>query len=308
MCAFFRKEVLSPFEDVSYTLHDPIYYGKIKRKNYSMHPLDFDIDAPNEAVEQPISPIKEIYDPKNFDFSFDPVRDARLVAKNAIKIFGPNTSLFKYWFQRYRLFSKLNDGILMDEEGWFSVTPELIATHIADRMVTHKDCVILDAFTGVGGNAIQFALKGALVYAIDLDPIKLRCARQNAKVYGVENRITFICGNFYHIAKSFCQSRPDGKPLLIDSIFLSPPWGGPEYLNKPIFELGSCVPDGFDIFDVAVKISQNIAYFLPRNTSSNQLMQIAGKTASKKVEIEHNVLNNKIKALTAYYGNLVSSS
>lgn len=67
----------------------------------------------------------------------------------------------KYWFQRFRLFSKLNSGILMDREGWFSVTPERVAQHIANRMVSRKGIVILDAFTGVGGNAIQFALKGA---------------------------------------------------------------------------------------------------------------------------------------------------
>jgi trimethylguanosine synthase len=49
----------------------------------------------------------------------------------------------------------------MDREGWFSVTPERVAKHIAKRMVTRKEMVILDAFTGVGGNAIQFARQGA---------------------------------------------------------------------------------------------------------------------------------------------------
>lgn len=49
----------------------------------------------------------------------------------------------------------------MDREGWFSVTPERVAQHIAHRMVTRKGTVILDAFSGVGGNAIQFARRGA---------------------------------------------------------------------------------------------------------------------------------------------------
>lgn len=39
-------------------------------------------------------------------------------------------------------------------EGWFSVTPEKIAEHIAERC---RCDVIVDAFCGVGGNAIQFA-------------------------------------------------------------------------------------------------------------------------------------------------------
>jgi len=41
--------------------------------------------------------------------------------------------LKKYWFQRYRLFSKFDQGIWMDKEGWFSATPEKIARHIAER-------------------------------------------------------------------------------------------------------------------------------------------------------------------------------
>lgn len=42
----------------------------------------------------------------------------------------------------------------MDEEGWFSVTPESIAKHHALRCGSG---IIVDCFTGVGGNAIQFA-------------------------------------------------------------------------------------------------------------------------------------------------------
>lgn len=47
-------------------------------------------------------------------------------------------------------------------DGWFSVTPERIAEHIALR-VQHRfshSHLVIDAFCGVGGNAIQFALTG----------------------------------------------------------------------------------------------------------------------------------------------------
>lgn len=93
--------------------------------------------------------------------------------------------LAKYWAQRYRLFSRFDEGIKLDRgqyvthtvsqdlhtvsqsgscvsEGWFSVTPERIAEHIALR-VDHSFSqaqLIVDAFCGVGGNAIQFALTG----------------------------------------------------------------------------------------------------------------------------------------------------
>ncbi|KFV20563.1 Trimethylguanosine synthase, partial [Tauraco erythrolophus] len=67
--------------------------------------------------------------------------------------------LVKYWAQRYRLFSRFDEGIKLDREGWFSVTPEKIAEHIAVRVSQSFNCdVVVDAFCGVGGNAIQFAL------------------------------------------------------------------------------------------------------------------------------------------------------
>ncbi len=41
--------------------------------------------------------------------------------------------LWKYWLQRYSLFTRFDEGILMDEEGWYSATPEVIAAHHAAK-------------------------------------------------------------------------------------------------------------------------------------------------------------------------------
>lgn len=80
----------------------------------------------------------------------------------------------KYWGQRYRYFSRFDEGVIMDEEGWYSVTPEAIARHIAERVCCD---VVVDPFVGCGGNAVQFALVCHLVIAVDLDPIKLEYCR-----------------------------------------------------------------------------------------------------------------------------------
>ena len=40
----------------------------------------------------------------------------------------------KYWAQRKRFFTKFDDGIELDKESWYSVTPEAIAKHVAKRM------------------------------------------------------------------------------------------------------------------------------------------------------------------------------
>ncbi|KAG5625474.1 hypothetical protein H5410_010692 [Solanum commersonii] len=71
-----------------------------------------------------------------------------------VKDEGVSPLVKKYWVQRYDLFLRYDQGIKMDEEGWFSVTPEKIALRHASRC---GGGVVIDGFAGVGGNAIQFA-------------------------------------------------------------------------------------------------------------------------------------------------------
>ncbi|CAF4230010.1 unnamed protein product [Didymodactylos carnosus] len=148
-----------------------------------------------------------------------------IVDKNSLPDqFQNDQELLKYWLQRYRLFSKFDEGIVLDTEGWFSVTPEKIARHISKRCQCD---VIIDAFCGVGGNAIQFAFTCEKVIAIDIDQKKIECAKQNARIYGVEDRIEFIQGDFMKLAPT----------LKADVVFLSPPWGGPSYGLIELFDL-----------------------------------------------------------------------
>lgn len=57
--------------------------------------------------------------------------------------------------------------------------------------------------------------------AIDIDPDKIEMARHNAAIYGVADRIEFIVGDFLQLSET----------LRADVVFLSPPWGGPSYVN-----------------------------------------------------------------------------
>ena len=200
-------------------------------------------------------------------------------------------SLIKYWHQRYRLFSRFDEGIKMDDEAWFSVTPERIAKHIAHRC---RCDLIVDAFCGVGGNSIQFAFTCERVIAIDIDPLKIELARHNASVYGVADRIEFIVGDYMKLSSS----------LFADVVFLSPPWGGPAYADTAVFDLQTMIPmDGFKVFELSRKITENIVYFVPKNTNIEQLTFLAD--VGGKVEIEQNLLNRRVKTITAYFGELI---
>ena len=58
----------------------------------------------------------------------------------------------KYWAQRRRLFSRFDMGIQLDSEGWYSVTPEIIADHVASRVVELSAALALRA----GGSRLPF--------------------------------------------------------------------------------------------------------------------------------------------------------
>ncbi|KAL7262147.1 hypothetical protein ACSBR1_000513 [Camellia fascicularis] len=200
-------------------------------------------------------------------------------------------SIGKYWCQRYLLFSKFDDGIKMDEEGWFSVTPEPVARHHAFRCGTG---IIIDCFTGVGGNAIQFAQRSKHVIAIDIDPKKIDYAQHNAAIYGVDDRIEFIRGDSFLLAPR----------LKADTVFLSPPWGGPDYTKVMTYDMKTMLKphDGHVLFNVARGIASKVVMFLPRNVDFNQLAELSlSANPPWSLEVEKNFLNGKLKAITAYF-------
>ncbi|KAK9069575.1 hypothetical protein SSX86_011479 [Deinandra increscens subsp. villosa] len=200
--------------------------------------------------------------------------------------------LKKYWLQRYSLFSRYDEGIKMDDEGWFSVTPEEIAVHHAQRSVAGG--VVVDCFAGMGGNSIQFAALGYHVVAIDIDPKKVEMALNNTKIYGVDNYIDFIVGDFLQLA-----------PCLKGNVaFLSPPWGGPSYKKTENFTLDLLKPvDGHTLFQVAQTITPNIIMFLPRNVDVCQVEELSWLSSPPlNVEIEENYVRGFLKGITAYFG------
>ncbi|KAM3377582.1 trimethylguanosine synthase [Capsicum galapagoense] len=209
---------------------------------------------------------------------------------------GVSPLVKKYWFQRYDLFWRYDQGIKMDEEGWFSVTPEQIAVRHALRC---GGGVVIDGFAGVGGNAIQFATMCHHVIAIDIDPRKIALAFENAKIYGVEGHIEFIVGDFFQLAPS----------LKGNVVFLSPPWGGPEYRSKESFTLDLLKPkNGYSLFQVAQSIAPNVIMYLPRNVELLQVEELSWLSSPPlKVEIEENMLHGRLKSITAYFGDIAFS-
>nr|GAT55091.1 Tgs1 protein [Mycena chlorophos] len=229
--------------------------------------------------------------------------------------------LQKYFAQRTRFLSLYSSppGCLLDEEGWYSITPELIADRIAERC---RCDTVLDAFCGVGGNAIAFAKTCERVIALDISPTRLALARHNAMIYGVADRIEFILGDYISFANSYlaqCHTRRK-----IDVVFLSPPWGGPGYIegdttrppspvksgaatDHPSYSLASIQPiPGAELFKLSRKITGNIAYYLPRNTRLDEIgALLAVPPDEEMIEVEEQWMGSKLKAITCFTGGLV---
>jgi trimethylguanosine synthase len=141
----------------------------------------------------------------------------------------------RYWHQGYSIFSKYDEGIWMTDDAWFGVTHESVALKIAAHITQaapEGKAVVVDPFCGVGGNTIALALSGKWkrVYAIEKDPATLTCAKHNAEIYGVGDKITWFEGDCFEIL-GLTNGKEDATPLatLIKRhgvMFASPPWGG----------------------------------------------------------------------------------
>lgn len=97
-----------------------------------------------------------------------------------------------------------------------------IAADLANSAPADRS-ILVDAFAGAGGNTIAFAKSGKWkrVYAIEKNPAVLQCAKHNAKIYGVDDKITWFEGDCFEILK---KQLKDLAPYSV--IFASPPWGG----------------------------------------------------------------------------------
>ncbi|VDK84268.1 unnamed protein product [Dibothriocephalus latus] len=200
-------------------------------------------------------------------------------------------------------------------EGLFSVTPEVIAAHQAQRMALmlnspSESPTIVDLFAGVGGNSIQFALMGFKVIAVDINPEMLRLASANAKVYDVEEKIQFVQSDVFDWLDGVAPSASSTPAF--DAAFASPPWGGPAYNSRRAFDLSSLTFDGqhrdlWSLTQRLMRLTHNgpVGLFLPRNANIIQLFDLCRQTicpdCSFNVEVELSLIHGKAKGLTVYF-------
>ncbi|KAF1946665.1 trimethylguanosine synthase [Clathrospora elynae] len=207
--------------------------------------------------------------------------------------------LKKYWFQRFKIWEKYDEGIWMTSDSWFGVTPEPIANKIAAHIsesAPKSATVIIDAFAGVGGNAIALARSGRWerVFAIEKDAKTMKCAKHNAEIYGVESKIFWLTGDCFDVIARFA-----GQKNVV--VFASPPWGGTEYGADDVFDLSKMEPYNLDkLYTNFTKISKELVLYLPRTSDLNQIARYTQD--GEKLEVAHYAMMGASKALCVYFG------
>lgn len=96
--------------------------------------------------------------------------------------------------------------------------------------------------------------------------------------------------------------------------------GGPDYLDRESYPLSAISPlDGTELFNLSAALTPNIGYYLPRNVAVDEVASLAhpldqveanedGREREKEwVELEEEWVGEKMKAVTAYFGGLVTA-
>lgn len=91
-------------------------------------------------------------------------------------------------------------------------TGENIARYIASRF--KPEWRVADLTCGLGGNLIFLAEQCREVLALDKDELNLNCAKLNAELYGVKNKINFILGEV--------REKLEAGQIKADAFFLDP--------------------------------------------------------------------------------------
>lgn len=119
------------------------------------------------------------------------------------------------------IFNKFGQYYFADDITFLMGIDIRFADHLAIRM---KDRVVLETCTGGGFSTIAMAKYANHVYTVEIDGLRIKDAKRNAEIAGVEKKITFINNDI--LSKQVDKAIPE-----IDAAFLDPDWAvsGPEH-------------------------------------------------------------------------------
>ena len=146
---------------------------------------------------------------------------------------------------------------------------------------------MIDCFAGVGGNVIAFAQsdRWKRICAVEKDPRALACAKHNAEIYGVRDRISWYEGDCFEILRKglaglgphsilFASPPWGGKPTPLSSVKFEAPLitAGPGYRSDTVFDLAKMQPYTLtDLLYSFQQLTEDVVLYLPRTSDVRQL-------------------------------------
>lgn len=170
-----------------------------------------------------------------------------------------------------------------DKDGLRFATPWEVAAYRAKRLSCTN---IADISCGIGGQTIYFAKECEFVYAIEINPIKLKLARKNCKMFGLDN-IKFICGNA--LDKEVIEQIPE-----IDIVFSDPA----RAIVESKRDINRLQPNIDDVIKLYAEKTNNFAFEAPPQLTADKIPY--------DCECEYLSLNGKINRLNLYFGEIKS--
>ncbi len=176
---------------------------------------------------------------------------------------------------------KFTKPIAANSEGLQLATPEIVARYIAKRLKTN---IIADLGCGIGGQVIFFAKECKKVYAVERNPEKLEYAKENCRLYNVQN-VKFILGDA--LSENVKAQVSDA-----DIVFSDP--------ARPMSEkertLTNLEPPITEILKTYSDVTPDLAFHAPP--------QMPPARITLDCEREYLSLNGQLNRLTLYFGSL----
>ncbi|MBC7086511.1 MAG: methyltransferase domain-containing protein [Methanomethylovorans sp.] len=173
--------------------------------------------------------------------------------------------------------------LFSDDDGFRFATPWPVAEYRAKRL---KCSILADISCGIGGQTIYFAKECEVVYAVEINPVKLEIARKNCQLFGLDN-VKFICGDA--LSKNVIDQIPE-----VDIVFSDPARPATEEERN----ISKLIPDIAGVLRAYSQKTEDFAFEVPPQLPPHRI--------PFDCEMEYLSLNGELNRLNLYFGNLKS--